>query len=466
VLASGEDQLALREGSASVPRLRPAPPSGPADPLDPEGTVLITGGTGAIGRFLARHLLTEHGVRRLILTSRRGPEAPGAAELAMELEGLGAEARIIACDAGDRQQLEALIGSIPVEHPLVAVFHAAAAFDNGLIESLSPERLATTMAPKADAAWHLHELTSEIAGCELVLFSSLASSFQHAGQGNYAAANAFLDALSHHRRAEGLPGVTLAWGLWGVERIAQADTLIEADLARLSREGIAAMEAEYALGLYDRSRGLDDPFLGLAELDLSTLRALAREGTLPLLMRGLVRTPARRPGTPAGSLTTRLSELPEAERLAAVEELVRSHAAAVLGHPSAEEVDPDLPFKDLGFDSLAAVELRNQLAQATGLQLPATLVFDYPTAAAVAGFLLGEVEGTETPADSDRKLDSVAAIIGSIGADERAHARARLESLLAGLAPDGEREEGGEVDLETASDEELLELIDNELGGS
>jgi acyl transferase domain-containing protein/acyl-coenzyme A synthetase/AMP-(fatty) acid ligase/acyl carrier protein len=466
-LAADEPQLALRDGIASVPRLRPAPaPEREPAPFDPDGTVLITGGTGAIGRFFARHLRRQHGVKNLVLASRRGPDAPGAAELEAELTALGAEARIVACDVGDRAQLAALIDSVPAARPLRAVFHAAATFDNGLIDALDPERLAGVMAPKAGAAWHLHELTKEIEGCELILFSSGAGSFQHPGQGNYAAANAFLDALAAARHADGLPGVSLAWGLWEVERVAQENTLVEADMARIDREGFAPMATEYALDLYDRSRAFESPYLATVKLDFARLRSLAAEAALPLLLRGLVRAPARRAGAAVGSLATRLAELPEAERGDVAEELVRSHAATVLGHPSADAVDPRTPFKDLGFDSLVAVELRNRLAQATGMQLPATLVFDHPTPAAVAEFLLGAVEGTETPADTDRKLDSIAAILGSVPAAEREQATARLQSLLAGLAGQG-REQGedeGELDLDAASDEELLELIDGELG--
>ncbi len=466
----GEPQLALREGVASGPRLRRAATAG-GEPrrFDPAGTVLVTGGTGAIGGAFARHLVAEHGVRRLVLTSRRGPDAPRAAELAAELTDLGAEVELAACDVGDRRQMAELIGSIPPGHPLTAVFHAAAVFDNGLIEALDPARLASVIDPKAGAAWHLHELTREMPGCELVLFSSIAGSFQNPGQGNYAAANAFLDALAAARRAEGLPAVALAWGLWDVERVAQdGGGLATADLARLSRGGIVEMSAEYALELFDRTRAYPDPFLVAARLDLPALRGLAREGALPPLLRGLVRAPARRAGGAAGSLAERLAGVPGAERPSLVAELVRSHVAAVLGHPAATAVDPEAPFKDLGFDSLVAVELRNRLARATGLRLPATLVFDHPTPAAVAEFLLGEVEGKETPADTDRKLEAIASILESIGADEKERALAHLRSLLTGLAGEAEAngDRLGEVDLDSASDEELLRLIDGEYGQS
>jgi len=458
-----EPQLALREGVATVPRLAPAPAApAPAPPLDPAGTVLLTGGTGAVGSLFARHLIETHGVRRLILTSRRGLEAPGAAALRAELAELGAEVEVAACDVADRAQLDELIATIPAERPLSAVFHAAAVFDNGLVDALDPARLATVMGPKADAAWHLHELTRE-AGCELVFFSSLAGSLQHPGQGNYAAANAFLDALAQRRQAEGLPGRSLAWGLWGAERVAQDDALATADLARLSREGIAEMSPRQAFELFDRSRAQAEPLVVTAKLDLATLRASARSGEPAPLLRGLVRAPARR--ARPDSLAQRLGAVPEAEREGTVVELVRGHAAAVLGHASAVALDPEAPFKDLGFDSLTAVELRNRLGQASGLQLPATLVFDYPSVAAVAGFLLAEVGGGEAPADTDRKLDAIAGILGSIPAAEREQAAGRLRALLTGLSGNGAAApEAEEIDLEAASDEELLRLIDGELG--
>jgi acyl carrier protein len=324
------------------------------------------------------------------------------------------------------------------------------------------------MAPKATAAWHLHELTKGIEGCELILFSSLAGTFQSPGQGNYAAANTFLDALAQRRQAEGLAGSSFAWGLWAVRGGSEEGIPIEVDLARASRGGIAEMSSEVGLGLFDRGHALGSPALLAAQLDLAPLRAMSRDQSPPALLRGLVRTPARRVGKDNASLATRLAAVPESEREGLAVELVRSQVAAVLGHSAADAIDPDAPFQDLGFDSLLAVELRNRLSQATGLRLSASLVFDYPTVAAVGGFLRGEVEGTKTPADTDRKLDSIAEILGSVPSDEKSRALARLQSLLAGLSSEG-RNDGGrlpEVDLDSASDEELFELIDGELGSS
>ncbi len=390
-----EPQLALREGAASVPRLARLAPSAPesAPALDPERTVLVTGATGALGSLFARHLIEAHGVRHLLLASRRGPEAPGAEELRAELEELGAEATLAACDVGDREQLAALLAAIPAGHPLGMVVHCAGVTEDDLIESQGPAHLATAMGPKADAAWHLHELTAEIEGCELVLFSSVAAPFGYPGQANYAAANSFLDALAQRRRAAGLRALALGWGGWEAEgeRVAQ---LGEADRARLARGGIVPLAAAEGLALFDRARADGAAYLVAAALDTGALRAQARAGTLRPVLSGLVRMPRRRAAAASGSLAARLAAAPAAERDGIVSELVRSHAAAVLGHAGAAAIDPAAPFKDLGFDSLAAVELRNRLDAATGLRLPATLVFDYPTAAAVAGFLRTEAEGT------------------------------------------------------------------------
>jgi polyene macrolide polyketide synthase len=396
----GEDQLALREGALRVPRLaRAGDDVGARRPLDPAATVLVTGGLSGVGAKLARHLAAEHGARHLLLVSRRGPAAEGAAELRAELAGLGAEATIAACDVADRDALAALLASIPAGRPLGAVVHCAAGFDNGLIPALDPARLAVAMAPKAGAAWHLHELTANLDLSHFVLFSSAAATLNHPGQGNYAAANAFLDGLARRRRAEGLPATAIAWGQWERGRSGGDERLGEVDQARLAREGIVAMSAEQGLALFDRALAGAAPFRFASPLDQGALRSLARAGELPPLFSGLVRVRGGRPAAgQAGSLGRRLAAVPEPERAGLVLELVRSHAAAVLGHASAAAVDPSVAFKDLGFDSLAAVDMRNRLTRATGLQLPAVVVFDYPTATALADFLRERAEGAERPA--------------------------------------------------------------------
>ncbi len=413
-VASGEEQIALREGAASAPRLVRAPaPEAEAKPFDPDGTVLLTGGTGTLGALFARHLVAEQGVRHLILSSRRGAEAPGADELLAELQKLGAAPQILACDAADRAQLEALLASIPSERPLTAVLHLAGVTDDGVLDSLDPGRLATAFAPKADAAWHLHELTRDIPDCELILFSSIAGTLQSPGQGNYAAANAFLDALAQQRRGEGLHALALGWGAWERES-ALTEELGAADRARIARAGIAALADEDGTALFERARALGEARVLAARLDSAALAAMARRGELPTLFTGIVSTPVRRARGATGALADRLAGVDREQRQELVLELVRSHVAAVLGHASGAAIDPAATLKDLGFDSLIAVELRNRLDRATGLRLPASLVFDYPTTTAVAGFLLDEVEGTRVATTVRRRsrAEEPIAIVG------------------------------------------------------
>ncbi|RFS81056.1 SDR family NAD(P)-dependent oxidoreductase, partial [Actinomadura spongiicola] len=365
--------------------------------LDPDGTVLITGGTGTLGALIARHLVTRHGARNLLLTSRRGPDAPGAHDLAAELTGLGANVTITACDIADRDALASLLDSIPAEHPLDAVVHTAVVLDDGTIESLTGERIDTALRPKADAAWHLHELTRDLNLSAFVLFSSLSGTLGGPGQGNYAAANTFLDALAHHRRANGLPATSLAWGLWS-QTGGTTGPLGATDRARMRRTGVAALSDAEGLALFDAALGSPDATLVPVRLDHTALRAQAEAGTLPAPLRGLVRAPSRRVAQAAAegasAWTRRVLDLPDTERRDAVVAMVRAHAATVLGHATPESVDPARAFKDLGFDSLTAVELRNRITTATGLRLPATVVFDHPTVAAMADFLLERVLGS------------------------------------------------------------------------
>ncbi|HYI81476.1 MAG TPA: SDR family NAD(P)-dependent oxidoreductase [Thermoleophilaceae bacterium] len=416
VSAGDEPQVALRDGVAVAPRLARVARDGgsEAGPFVSGGSVLVTGGTGGLGGLVARHLVAEHGVESLLLVSRSGLGADGATELAAELEERGCAVRVEACDISDRGELEALIASISEDRPLTGVVHAAGVLDDGVVEQLTAERLDAVMAPKVDAAWHLHELTADLGLERFVMFSSVAGVLGSPGQGNYAAANVFLDALAAHRRAHGLAATSLAWGLWE-QASGMTDDLDDASRARLGAISAPLSDTD-GLGLYDVACTLDDALLVPVALDLAALRPLARMGMLPPLLGGLVRVPARRASaSDGGALARRFAELPEQEWDAAALELVREHVAGVLGHESADAIDPDLAFKDLGFDSLASVELRNRLAQASGLRLPATLVFDYPTPVAVAGMLRERVEGTVTAVATARvsaHSDEPIAIVG------------------------------------------------------
>ena len=430
----GEPQVAIRKGVLLAPRLAPVgsigalgtsegaspwrPPAGEKDALENEwsGTTLITGGTGGLGALLAKHLVVEHGVRSLLLLSRRGPQAPGAEELARALRELGAEVRVRACDLTDREQLQAILDDVPKEHPLSAVVHAAGVLDDGMVDGLTDERLERVMAPKVDGAWHLHELTREIDLRAFVLFSSVAATLGSPGQANYAAANSFLDALAIHRRAQGLPAVSMAWGYWQ-QATEMTGGLAEADLARLARSGVRGLSPKEALQLFDLACGLEEAFVLPVQLDRALLRKWASKGELPALLRGMIRMPARRAMNATDALLgQRLTGLAQDERERVVLELVRAEAAVVLGHVSSEAIDPKSTFKGLGFDSLAAVELRNRLSGLSGLRLSATLVFDHPNVAAVAGYLLDELDGVKaqfvTRAGTGVDLDEPVAIVG------------------------------------------------------
>ncbi|WP_344339654.1 type I polyketide synthase, partial [Streptomyces rhizosphaericus] len=464
-LSGDEPQMAVRGGAVLVPRLARVPATRvpaarmrdadraaastsagerdgepAATPLwDPQGTVLITGATGVLGSLVARHLVAEHGVRHLLLTSRRGREATGAAELVDALTASGASVSLAACDTADRAALARLLATVPAEHPLTGVVHAAGVLDDGVIGSLTPERVDTVLRPKADAAINLHELTEDLPLSAFVLFSSAAGVFGGSGQANYAAANAFLDALAQRRRARGLPAVSLAWGLWA-ERSAMTGHMDDSDVERLNRAGVTALSSEEGLALFDAAtaqahvraaragdpgpgEGADvsgggqpenvtdvhpesttdaHPLLVPMRLDIAALRVQAASLGVPHLLRGLVRVPVRRAAHNAatGSATgaggvepigQRLTGLPAREQTKVLTELVRTHAATVLGHDSPDLVEDDHAFLELGITSLTAVEIRNRLNLATGLNLPATLLFDHTTPAALAAHLRAQL---------------------------------------------------------------------------
>ncbi|SED22831.1 Acyl transferase domain-containing protein [Streptomyces melanosporofaciens] len=413
-LASGEPQIALTEGSARVPRLV-ATPTVAGTPRALTGTALITGGTGALGSLVARHLVAEHGVRHLLLTSRRGETAEGACPLRAELESMGAKVTIAACDAADRDALAALLASIPADRPLTAVVHAAGIVDDAVITSMTDDQVARVHHPKVRAAVNLHELSRGADLQVFALFSSYSGLVGNAGQGAYAAANAFLDALAQTRRAQGLPGVSMAWGLWD-DRGGVTAHLAADDLARLARAGIDPLTADQGLALFDAALRTDHPVTAPVRLNLSVLRAQAGAGTLPALLRGLVRAPARRAsGTSAqqpSALAERLRERPASERPRLLLDVVRDEVLTVLGHPKSGAPDMTRPFRDLGFDSLGAVELRNRLGARTGLKLPTTVVFDHPSPAALAEHLLAELLGTA--AESVEGQTAVAATVDPI----------------------------------------------------
>jgi acyl transferase domain-containing protein len=503
-IAGDEPQLVLRGGAVRLARLARVHADTDAVPpaWDPAGTTLITGGTGTLGRLLARHLVTEHGVRHLLLISRSGPAAAGTAELRDELAALGADVTIEACDATDRTALRKLLAAIPTEHPLTAVVHAAGVVDDGVVTALTPERVDGVLAPKVDAALNLHDLTASAGLSAFVLFSSLASTLGGAGQASYAAGNAFLDALAGHRRACGLPALSLCWGPWA-ELSTMTGKLGAADFARFARGGLVPLSTAEALSLFDAACGRSEAVLVPARLSLGAFdnaRNAAHPNQVPALLRGLVggRVGGRVRGTVRGTVrgsvrgtvpptgtgvesraaspADRFGALAGAARKRALLNLVRAEAAVVLAYQGPELVDVEAGFLDMGFDSLSAVELRNRLSRETELRLPATVLFDYPTPAALANHL-HEI----FPSDSERaltpvllELEKLDANLPDLAADDALRGRLenRLRELLGkvaapaaavGIATETHKAPGEDSvidNLDAASDDEIFQFLD------
>ncbi|GGP81336.1 hypothetical protein GCM10010185_64030 [Saccharothrix coeruleofusca] len=395
-LGDDESELAVRGGAVFCRRLTrvAAPAHRTSQPL--ERSALVTGGTGALGAEVARWLVAR-GARHLVLASRRGPAAPGAAELAAELAERGASVSVVACDVADRAQLAELLDSWPAEHPLTTVVHTAGVLDDGVIDRLTPERFERVFRPKVAAAWHLHELTKDHDLVDFVLFSSFVGTVGPAGQANYAAANSSLDALAAHRRALGLSGTSIAWGLWQGPGIADRDGVER----QLAARGLRAMDPRRAIQVMDQVIDRDETAVVVVDVDWSSFATeLVGTRSAPLLAE-LLPAEETAPGRSARAaadtdVRERLAGLPATERAYSLTELVRTTVAAVLGYTDIGSVESGRSFQEIGFDSLTALRLRNRLGAATGLQLPATLVFDYPTPASVAELVHSELFGEDT----------------------------------------------------------------------
>ncbi|XVV07832.1 SDR family NAD(P)-dependent oxidoreductase [Actinosynnema sp. CA-248983] len=455
-VATAEPQVAVRDGALHVPRLSKVRSTSQDRLFDPSGTVLITGGTGALGADLARHLVQTHGANHLVLTSRRGPDAPGAPALATELRASGTTVDIVACDAADREALAALLATLP---NLVGVIHAAGVLDDGTIESLTPDRIDTVLRAKVDAALNLHDLTGDLD--LFALFSSASGVLGTAGQANYAAANAFLDALAARRRASGRPATSLAWGLWQQDN-AMAGTLTSADLARITRGGVLPHTVEEGLSLFDAAVRTTDPCLVPVKLDLATLRTT----TPPPPLRSFTRS-RKQATAPTIPLRDRLATMEEAAQREALLELVRTNVATVLAHASTDTVPPDSAFKNLGFDSLTAVELRNRLNTATALRLPATLTFDHPTPLALVEHLLQELGGSQAKqrmrnlVDGIAKLEATLDLVDTESADT--DIAAALQRLVTKWRDKAAPEVQEDADLSVATADDIFDILDNEL---
>jgi amino acid adenylation domain-containing protein/thioester reductase-like protein len=406
-----EPECALRFGQMLVPRLqRVSPASDPAVAageiraklVRPEGAVLITGGLGDLGRRVARWLASAQGVRDLVLTSRRGMSAPGAGAIVAELAELGARASVVACDSADLDSVKSVMATFDQDRPLRGVVHAAGVLDDGTLTALTPERCDAVFLPKLDGAWHLHELTQEMELDLFMMFSSVASVMGNPGQGNYAAANAFLDALAHLRRAQCLPATSVAWGL--MQGNGMAAGLSETDRARFARQGLDWLTPEESLELFELAVQGGRPLTMAAALDLDRFgRYYEERGGVPPLYRSLLSSNGseRTRSGSAPDLRQLMSETAPGERAAVVLGVVAEEVARTLGFASPKDVDVDLPLQGIGIDSLTAVLMRNQLARLTGLALSAKIAFDHPNLRALSQFLLSKLleAGLAAPAE-------------------------------------------------------------------
>ncbi|AUS82048.1 polyketide synthase [Actinoalloteichus sp. AHMU CJ021] len=468
----GEDQVAIRDSGGYGRRLARAPLGGrPASgSWSPSGTVLVAGGTGGIGRQVARWL-AANGADHLLLISRRGPEAPGAEELTKELTETGVRVTLAACDIGDREALASVLAQLPAEHPLTAVVHSAAILDDGVIDSLTPERIERALRVKVAGALNLHELTRDVDLSAFVVFSSVAGAIGTSGQGNYAPGNAFLEALAQQRRADGLPATSVAWGAWAGGGMADG-----AFGEVLDRHGMPAMAPELALRALREI--LDHGENSLLVADIAWERfaiALTATRESPLIRdipeAVLALEAGGVDGPPSGDspIRERLRALSGADRERAVVELVLGEVAAVLGYGSAADVEPKRVFLELGFDSVTAVELRNRLAKATGATLPATVAFDYPTSVGLAAFLQDQMFGAGDPAGADalEQFDGLERNLSALDSDDSVRTRImlRMQALVAEWKTSAEQpRENGAHDFESATDDEIADLIAKKYG--
>ncbi|WP_431868690.1 SDR family NAD(P)-dependent oxidoreductase [Nocardiopsis eucommiae] len=471
--AFGEDQLAVHGSRVLARRLaRVTVDTDGAREWRPAGTVLVTGGTGGLGAHTARWL-AEQGAKHLLLLSRRGPDAPGAEELTAELRAAGAEVTLLACDVGDRARLAEALDAVPAHLPLTAVFHTAAELDDAPVADLDPEGIARVLRAKADGAVHLHELSQGHDLSAFVMFSSVGAVFGVSGQGNYAPANVFCESLAHHRRSLGLPATSIAWGAWEGAGMAGR----EAVAGLLRRHGLPTMKPSPAVEGLRRVLDHDLTALAVADIDWPRFRPAFTANRPSALITGVAPSasggtvaPARGPGAgsasePLGDLRARLAGAGRADRVRALTDQVCHHVAAVLGYGSGDVVPVDRGLKDLGMDSVTAVELRNRLTALTGARLSPAVAFDHPTCDALGRHLEERVFGSAEQIVLER-LDGLAAALDEYEETDGSRVAERLRALLGRLEPGAAERAGRDADgsaVAATSREELFALIDETL---
>lgn len=436
-------------------------PAPEARPLDLAGTVLITGGTGGLGARVAQSLAGREGIH-LLLVSRRGEQAPEAAELRERLTRLGAEVTVAACDVSERAKVAALLAAVPADRPLRAIVHAAGVLDDGLLDVQTSQRIAAVFDAKARAAEHLDELTRDTDLAAFVLFSSLSGTLGNAGQGGYAAANAYLDAVAERRRVQGLPATSVAWGPWAGAGMAHS---LEPD--RLRQGGLTMMDPDHAVDALWRSAGDDAAAVLVADVDWPKFAdKLAMGRPVPQLTElvGAVESSSSKDAEPLARTLAGLTADDQREHLL---EVVRRQVVRTLGHGEDQQLDSHQPFQSLGFESLTAVELRNRLHRVTGLVLPVTLIFDHSTPAALAEYLRGALLGgfASGPEPALAEIDRLDVLVDGLSLDEegRAAVVARLRELTRtlSLAPAAS---GSAMEFADADAASVIAFINSELG--
>ncbi|MEU7146391.1 SDR family NAD(P)-dependent oxidoreductase, partial [Nocardia sp. NPDC046473] len=474
---TSEDQLAVRPSGVFLRRLLPAPATTTEQhDWTPTGTVLISGGTGGLGAHAARWI-ARFGTAHVMLLSRRGPAAPGAAALIEELAAAGTSAEAVACDLADRERLAEVLAGIPADRPLTTVIHAAAQRGDAAIDALDSARLGEVLASKKTGAWNLHELTTDLPVSSFILFSSGTGVWGGGGQATHATANAFADALAGYRRTLGLPATAIAWGPW---RSPEDQGERDGTVAELDRRGVASMPPELAVRALEQAVRNRDTAVAVVDMDWARFHATFAVARPRPLLHDIPAVEALLADleTPQEEIRSALAEtlagLDEKDRHTAVLKMVVHHAAAVLGHSDTAAVPTHLPFRDLGFDSLTAVELRNRMKEATGLPLPATLVFDYPVPAAIADHVIDLLDRPDSEFAS--VYESIASLEGAVadyrpnktGADDISDVIARLRSVLAQYESmtnsDSGRRSAGNDDISSVSVSELIGIIDDEFG--